>query len=59
MVRVIDVPDSYRFKRETFDLRHYAEHLKGLFDYCASPGKEIKMSWDIAEQTALYLKETN
>lgn len=57
-VIVENVEDLYLFGRSVTNLRHYAEHLKGLFDFCATPGKDVVMSWDIASKTAEFLKET-
>ena len=57
-VTVDNVEDLYRFGRSVVNLRHYNEHLKGLFDFCATPGKDVVMSWDIASKTADFLKET-
>lgn len=57
-VIVDNVEELARFGRSVTNLGHYHEHLKGLFDFCATPGKDVVMSWDIASKTAEFLKET-
>ena len=61
-VIITDVPEeahTVHIGRGGFvDFKGVQEKVDHVFDYCATPGKTVSMTWAVAVQTSNFLKET-